>query len=235
MKPLLLILCLLLCPLWAAASSASRDDLDRLKPLRFGHYPAFKHTYTQSQHYHWLAEALGQLGYRIEVVWLPNKRLLKQLDGGMLDGDFARHSDVSARFSNLVAVPEPFAHLCYMGFKWPERPLPAADKRVVGTFFDWHYAEEAAKVYWPDAEHFSIRNMGSAVKMLRTTHLDLLFIPSLKAAFIEQQTGIKLEPATEVISEFDTYVHLHKSYRRLADQLAEQLRATRPKGLKGGC
>jgi len=231
MNALLLIFGLLL----TVSSSATLSNEGRLTPLRFGHYPAFKHTYAQSPHYHWLSQSLGALGYRIQVVLLPNKRLIAQLNDGMLDGDFARLLGGSKTSRNQVSVPEPFAHLCYMGYKWPGRALPTRERLVIGTFYDWDYAVKTAKEFWPESEHFLIQDMASPVHMLRSGRVDLLFMPSVKAAFFEREMGIKLEPATEVIRKIDTYVQLHKRHQHLTKKLAEQLRYTRPKDLNRGC
>jgi len=221
--------------LYTALTSAQENQEGQLTPLRFGHYSTFKESYNEGPHYHWLSRSLESLGYRIEVVWLPKERHLKQLNDGLLDGNLSSSQLAVANKHNLISVSEPFVRLCYRGYKWPERTLPESNKWRVGTFYQWKPSIKLARAYWPVNEHYLIQTSAKPIKILRSGRVDVLFMPSIHADFMERTQGIKLVPVTEVIQEVDTYIYMHKRHKDLVVKLAERLRGLRPPSLKVGC
>ncbi len=108
---------LLFCAFILNIPAISASDDSPLIPLRFGFYEGLQTTYHSSPSKPWLHAALKQVGYRPNIHWLPGRRILNQVNSGILDGDLLRAEIVvKNNFPNLIKVDTRFGRACYAGY-----------------------------------------------------------------------------------------------------------------------
>jgi len=220
-----------------AISASTESESSSTQVLRLGLLSGEVSASKQSPYYRWLDYSLRQHGLRVELAFLPGKRLLHQVDQGLIDGDLSRTPAAVRGFKHLLQVPEPFLRTCYMGFAL--KP-DVADVTKVGAMRGALKAEALARKHWGDDAYVPLNDFEQGTRLLIAGRLDVILLPSfvqnsLFAKRLEARIGLKLQAVTPVMAEFDTFIYLHDSHEALAPALAQTLRASRDRFLKSSC
>lgn len=216
---------------------AESETVLQTKPLRLGLPSGAKTGSKEHLHYRWLVHSLKVLGYHIELDYLPGKRLLQQVDQGLMDGDLSRVPEAVVGFEHLVQVPTPFIRTCYRGYGF--QPLSGHVQRV-GSIRGAVMIEGIARERW--GETFTpLNSFEQGVRLLVAGRIDLMLLPTLVESSIflkrfEVSSGLTLKRLTPLVAEFDTYIYLHEQHKAIAPALAHALSASRAQYLPSvGC
>ena len=216
---------------------AEREKAQQTKPLRLGLPSGSKSGSNEYPHYRWLEHSLKALGYHIELNYLPGKRLLQQVNQGLMDGDLSRVPEAVVGFEHLVQVPTPFIRTCYRGYGF--QSLSGSVQRV-GSIRGAVMIEDIARERWGDT-FTPLNSFEQGVRLLVAGRIDLMLLPTLVEGSIflkrfEVSSGLTLKRLTPLVAEFDTYIYLHEQHRAIAPALAHALSASRAQYLpSGGC
>ncbi len=226
--------------LTSSVNYADTSEPSSLIPLNFGFYPGFEQTYQHSPYKTWLEAALKREGYRPKIHWLPGRRILSQVNEGLLDGDLLRaESVVKQHFPKLVQVPTRFGRACYAGYGYRPRD---ANKIIhkdmalhIGNLEGLLQVKQEAQKHFPNASFSAISNARTAFKMLAAGRLDLMLLPPQPISRFENIFATKLVRLTPHKIQFDAYMYLNPRHRELAEKLAVALEATKPNAINLDC
>ncbi len=212
------------------------DDGAELIPLNFGFYDGLQTSYHSSPYKPWLHAALKQEGYRPEIHWLPGRRILNQVNSGVLDGDLLRAEIVvKNNFPNLIKVDSLFGRACYAGYGYRQRDISQQQALRFGSIEGLLHVKNLAQKHWYNSEFTTITDPGAALKMLSADRLDLLLLPPNVVQNLEKSFGVQLIQLTPHNVQFDIFMFLHPRHEELAKKLALALTQTKPADLKIQC
>ena len=198
---------------------------DQLKSFRVGvlgavHRP--EHTYSARL----MNEALLQLGYRMELVSMPGKRLMSQLNRGQVDGDLIRTVDLSRGFDRVLRVPESIGSICGTVYRLLERPEVNIKQSRRGTVLALYNGAPGASSFflrhWPAVEQVYFGFFPQGVKMLTHERVHLIAVHDLDREYLTSLSDRPLQPYARFHLE-PTYFHVNASYEGLILPLAKTL------------
>jgi len=219
---------------------ADTTEPSSLIPLNFGFYPGFEKTYPHSPYKVWLEAALKREGYRPQIHWLPGRRILSQVNNGLLDGDLLRaEAVVKANFPNLVQVPTRFGRACYAGYGYAPRDSNKIIRKdmplQIGNLEGLLHVKEEAQKHFSNSSFSVISDTKTALKLLAAGRLDLMLLPPQPISRFELIFATKLVRLTAHEIQFDAYMYLNPRHRELAEKLAVSLEATKPDAINLDC
>ncbi len=225
-----------MCALLLNITVVSANEDSTLIPLNFGFYDGLQTTYHSSPYKPWLHAALKQEGYRPKIHWLPGRRILNQVNNGILDGDLLRaEMVVKNNFPSLIKVNTRFGRACYAGYGYQKKQIRQDRKLHIGSFEGLLHVRWLAQKHWYNSQLTMIKDPASAVKMLAHERLDFMLLPPGAVPPLEQVFQTKLVQLTPHIVQFDTYMFLNPRHRALAKKLAVALKETKPAGIDLSC
>lgn len=198
---------------------------ETLKPFRVGvlgavHNPEY--TYAARL----MDEALLQQGYRMELVSMPGKRLMSQLNRGQVDGDLIRTVDLSRGFERVLRVPESIGSICGTVYRLLERPEVNIKQSRRGTVLALYNGAPGASSFflrhWPAVEQAYFGFLPQGIKMLTHERVDLIAAHDLDREYLRSLSDRPLQPYARFHLE-PTYFHVHANYEALIGPLAKTL------------
>lgn len=221
------VFCFLCCfqSLSVASSELEPSPSDALTPLNIGTFSFLAEVDTGFA-IPLIEQALAEHGYRIELQYLPGKRVMAELNNGVLDGDLIRSIDLSRGFQNVVRVDEPIIHACGLLYRLEQTPVRLSNLSLrpqVGIYAGSAGAVMRLLQRWPNAAPVTYDSLKQGVKMLEHQRLEYVAIPDLQEVLLKQMVDspIVLEDVFELEP---AYMHLHKRHQTLAEGLAITLR-----------
>ena len=213
----------------ASVSYASEKPL---KELVFGFDESMNMDVKVWTRHQWLERALHRLGYRLKDTPLPSKRILRELNMGLIDGDFAKAPETVADLDHIVRVDYPFFTACFAAFGFDNQQSypPASNPRIVQVK-EWPYTEKPAAKYWENATLLSPLHFPQVLPMLKAKRADLVIMPMSIHQTLLNEDASKLVQQSPPLIMVNTFIHLHESHRELALALKQALADTKPKNL----
>lgn len=173
-----------------------------------------------------IREAFSIHGYRMDLSFYPGKRIIAQLNNGLLDGDLFRTINLARGFENVVRVDEPLVGSCGLFLKVSEKPVDLSNLSQATRMGIIHGAPGISAMLrdkYPHAKLTFFKKLEQGVDMLEHDRLDLLVIISGQESYVKRVQRKKLVLAGGVVfSPF--YIHLHSRHKQLALDLAPTLR-----------
>lgn len=173
-----------------------------------------------------VGDALSQLGYRMELIPLPGKRLMSQLNRGQIDGDLIRTVDLSRGFDKVVRVPEPIGSLCGNVYRLLERPdvniKQSTHKTTLAIYNGAPGTSSFFLRHWPAVMHAPFGFLPQGVKMLTHERVDLIAVLDLDRDYLNSLTDRPLQPYARFHLEA-TYFHVNAKYLELVEPLAKAI------------
>jgi len=211
--------------LFSSTVSATNDDV--IQPFIAGSFSFLRvsdqHSYSRSL----MTKALAEHGYQLQVNYYPGRRLMAQLNSGVIDGDMGRAFNMSQSFDNIVRVEEPLQHHCARLYQLKSRLMlePSGDNQPirVGVYGGAPGGTAALLARWPNARVVAYDNLKQGALMLSNERIDLLAIGTMQAPLLQQYS----ERPLAVVDTFalpPTYMHVHKNHKQLAVDLADSIK-----------
>lgn len=210
-----------------AQSHAGLETSDRpTQTLRIGTFNFTRDIEGMSTVEQLLRDALLEHGYQMKVEYYPGKRLMAQLNSGLIDGDLYRAADLSRGFENVIRVNEPLIQSCGLIYGLRERgdvKINDASKNIrVGIYGGVPDALAKVLGQFPNVEFVFFKKLYQGVGLLELHRIEFITVAngqeeefmSLLGKPVSLAGGIVLEPA---------YFHLHKRHTALAKELAETM------------
>ncbi len=197
-----------------------------LTPFRVGVLSGIhhaEHTYAAQL----LERSLSLHGYQMELISVPGKRLMSQLNRGEVDGDLLRSVDLSRGFEAIIRVNEPVGSSCLSVYRLRERADiihgTEGQSPVLAVYHGAPGAYGFFSRYWPDVQLVHFSKLEQGVKMLTHERIDLIAVHDLDRHYIEALSDRPLQRYARVNLALD-YVHINARYADLAQPLAATLK-----------
>lgn len=211
------VLCFLLIP--------ALGHSEQGKSLRLGTFDFIQYVEGLKAVEDMVREALIVHGYDMSLEYYPGKRLMAQLNGGMLDGDLYRSVNLSRGFENVVRVEEPILVSCGLLFRLQNVESISGKASAVrfGIYDGVPEAISLSRKMFPQSELVFFKKLTQGVDLLEHGRIDILAIPSGQESEFNRlirkpvvlSGGMALSPS---------YMHLHARHRQLALDLAPTLK-----------
>jgi len=180
-------------------------------------------------------EAMLIHGYRMRLEYFPGKRLMAQLNSGLLDGDLLRSVNLSRGFSNVVRVEEPILQPCGLFFQLAQREsLGVTGPFRLGIYDGIPEAIAQISRLYPEAKFVYFKKMRQGIDMLEHRRIDLITVPFGQEARFHRLSHLPVTLA-EGISLTPGYMHLHRRHSQLALELVPTLKALKQKASLDDC
>lgn len=172
-----------------------------------------------------IREAFSLHGYTMDLGYYPGKRIIAQLNNGLLDGDLFRTINLARGFENVVRVDEPLINSCGLFLKISGRSVDLTNLDHA-TRMGLHHGAPGAlyllRTKYPHVEFTFFKKLGQGVEMLEHDRIDLLVILSGQEPYVKRVQRKSLDLVGGIVlSPF--YLHLHSRHRQLALDLAPTL------------
>ncbi len=199
---------------------------DELVPFRVGVLSGIhhaEHTYAAQL----LEQSLSLHGYQMELISVPGKRLMSQLNRGEVDGDLLRSVDLSRGFEFIIRVDEPMGSSCVSVYRLQERSdIVRGTEGQVPILAVYHGAPGASGFfsrYWPDAQLVHFSRLAQGVKMLTHERIDLIAVHDLDRHYLEALSDRPIQRYARVNLALD-YFHINARHVDLAQPLAATIK-----------
>jgi len=168
--------------------------------------------------------ALAQQGYRMDLQYFPGRRLVAQLNTGLIDADLGRSLNMAQAFENVVRVDEPLFRPCALLYRLQsDLPMDMGASVKVGALAGGPEGLSMLREHWPNADPVPFKNFKQAAAMLMAGRIDLVALPEMMmnrftaemAWPLALQDSFYLKPV---------YMHVHKRHHELAERLAATIK-----------
>ncbi|MGH1372388.1 MAG: hypothetical protein ACRBBW_10155 [Cellvibrionaceae bacterium] len=214
--------CFLCCWWWLTAGlSHAGSDAFRVGVLSAIHRP--EQTYEAQL----IDMALARHGYQLELISVPGKRLMSQLNRGEVDGDLIRSVDLSRGFDSILRVPEALGSSCGSVYHLQARAKFNVEEAMHNVSVAAYHGASGASSFllrnWPAVtlEFFSLLPQG--LKMLANERVELIAVHDLDRHYLEALSDRPLQLYARFNLE-PNYFHVHQKYEKLVPLLSASLR-----------
>jgi len=218
-----------LCSLWLSALVFAEPAFAEKKGREFvvGTFSFVKEIKGPNRVALLVERALSEYGYQMRLEYMPGKRLMAQLNTGVIDADLIRAIDLSRGFENIVRVEEPINRVCGLIYRLEERDqlaLSDAESPVsVGVYSGAPGVASTLLRMFPPVELVYFKSLAQGIKMLMHERIDFLVIPDVQAPALITGTDKPLRLAS-VFKFGDSYMHVHRRHDELAVRLAASIK-----------
>lgn len=178
-------------------------------------------------------QALRRLNLDVQLVTLPSARSLAAADAGEVDGEGLRVAGLTARYPNLLQVPEPYVRVALVAF---------SRDATLSLDGGWKALEPYRVAHIRGWKVFEAQ-MGSAravqkvdrpeqlFQMLEAGHVDLALYTRADGVALARRMGLSsVAPLTPALQEVDLYLYLNRRHEALVPRLAEVIRQMKVDG-----
>lgn len=179
-----------------------------------------------------IKEAFLRLGVPVSIIYQPPERALVNANEGNIDGDCWRVGGHSARYPNLIMVPEPVDAAAITVFtKDPDLVAATWDDlkpRNVGYITGWKILDANVR---GTRSLVRVKNVDALFTLLDKDRIDVALVDPLMGWAVIRRRGLAgmraLEPP---LTRQDMHIYLNKRHADLVPKLAVVLRQMRRDG-----
>jgi len=216
----ILLVAWLLTPMLAA-------DEPELKPFSVGTFAFAKGEGKQGYVPQLVKKALAQQGYSMGLQYFPGRRLIAQLNTGLIDADLGRSLNMAKAFENVVRVEEPLFRPCALLYRLQShtladvKGLEASTK--IGALAGGPEGRSILREHWPRADLVPFKSFKQAAAMLMAGRIDLVALPGIMISRFMAEVG---RPVALQDSFYlgPVYMHVHKRHAELAVRLSATIK-----------
>lgn len=214
-----------------AKSNDTPEVVDDGKPFVIVTFDYIEELDWKNQAYVKFTKALMEsLGYRVEYVFMPGLRGVKEVRLGRGDALLGRSKKTGESFKGFIVLDTPYAQYCTRAMV-----LKGADvnkyPKTVGYQAGSFYTENLIKTTWPKSSPITFSNFEQAAKMIKSQHLDVVMLPAIADSFMSSLGFIELEAIPDKKWIADLYFVLsdrHANLLPLIKEKTEELKADFP-------
>lgn len=179
----------------------------------------------------WLAEVFRDTGYTPVLELYPGRRLMIELNLGMIDADLGRRVDLSRGFSNIVRLEEPFISVCsvMLALQKPPEQLAQLHQKslMIGTLGGTPDTQAELINSWPQATIVEFRDMQQAVNLLLHRRVDFVTIPHTHLEMFRALSALPLD-IFKVYPPQGAHMHINSKHQSLQPVLEAGVRRAAP-------
>ncbi len=196
------------------------------QPFRVGVLSAI-HRPEQTYEAQLIEKALARHGYQLELISVPGKRLMSQLNRGEVDGDLIRSVDLSRGFDSVLRVPEVLGSSCGSVYRLQTRSAFNVEEAMHNvSVAAYHGAPGASSFFlrlWPAVTLEFFTSLPQGLKMLAHERVDLIAVHDLDQRYLEALSERPLQRYARFNLE-PNFFHVHSKYKALVLPLTKTLR-----------
>lgn len=179
----------------------------------------------------WLAVVFEGLPFTPELELFPGRRLMIELNLGLIDADLGRRVDLSRGFSNVIRLNEPFIRVCTVMMSLADAggdPQVLQNKNILIATFGGTPATQSELINnWPLATIVEFKTMEQAVNLLLHRRVDFVGIPHTHVKTIQQLSALPLN-VYKVYPPRGANMHINSKHAALIPQLEAGMRRAAP-------
>lgn len=178
------------------------------------------------------AEAFRRIGKDFKLISLPSERSLLAANKGEIDGEGLRVAGLSARYPDLVQVPESYTRISFVAFARNDAieidGWQSLQPHRVAFINGW-------KMFETNASQASVVNKVAKpeqlFKMLEQDRIDLaLYTLADGQAYLSKHPMPTVNALSPSLKDVDLFLYLHERHRDLVPGLVEAIRAMKADG-----
>jgi polar amino acid transport system substrate-binding protein len=179
-----------------------------------------------------LMEAFGRLGVRIRIISVPAERALLNVNDGIEDGNFLRVAGLSARYPNLVQVPEALWEYEFVAFSRRVDVRTSGWESLqpfdVAIITGWKILEDNVRA---TRSLQKVRDQVALFNLLAKDRADLVLYSRLGGEFTIRELGLKgIKALDPPLARREMFLYLNRKHAGLAAALADALRTMKTSG-----
>lgn len=179
----------------------------------------------------WLAEVFRDTGYTPVLELYPGRRLMIELNLGMIDADLGRRVDLSRGFTNIIRLDEPFISVCsvMLTLQKPREQFAELHNKslMIGTLGGTPDTQSELLNSWPRATIVEFRDMQQAVNLLLHRRVDFVTIPHTHLDMLRALSPLPLD-IFKVYPPQGAHMHLNSKHQNLQQALEAGVRRAAP-------
>jgi len=178
-----------------------------------------------------LTDAFSALGIKVEFRYRPDKRSVTEANTGLVDGEFARTSDIAQRYPNLVVVPEKLGVTNIVAFSLGQK-IDLSDYKInqhqynIGYMSGWANVSALLKDY---RNKVAVVEYDVLFKFLVHKRVDLVLYNPVAGEKILRNRHIYDYQMSQSLLFNETFLVLNKKHAALAPQLAIEIKRAKIK------
>lgn len=202
-------------------------------PLKFGTAPVVLQVWPELQSD--INQALSQLGYNVEWVIRPAKRLTIESRLGRFDGEAARLADYAEYVPNMNRIPTPVSQEVLVIFTRTELNITSIEQfsqfRMAGVASI--LVSDVVRQKTTPLEYHTYSTFESAFKQLRVNRADYTFYPRQQGIFLLEKLSLQNHvKATDLeIAQVYFYLWLDERHSHLIEPLDQIIQQMTEQGL----
>jgi hypothetical protein len=206
---------------------APQGDSSRL--LRIGSTINFEGGQQEALISTWLEHVFAELGYQMQLEYVPGRRMIIELNRGIMDVDLVRTVDISRGFDNILRVEHPWVNACILavGLQDQQQAFVAAAnegrEQTVGVISGSPGLLSLIAREWPAATISEYKSDRQAALMLQHQRVDFIVTPHVNWGGLRKASERQLR-VYDIVAEMEGYMHLHKSHAALIPDLIASMK-----------
>lgn len=205
------------------------SDVDETRLLRIGTTINFAGGNQESLTLTWLEHVFAELGYQVQMEYVPGRRMIIELNRGIMDVDLVRAVDISRGFDNITRVDHPWINSCILavGLQGQRQAfLDAATlerEQNVGVITGTPGLLALIAREWPAAKITEYKSDRQAALMLQHQRVDFIITPHVSWGGLSEASVRRLE-VFDIVTEMEGYMHVHKSHAEMIPALIASMK-----------
>ncbi|BFM18342.1 hypothetical protein R50073_45250 [Maricurvus nonylphenolicus] len=177
----------------------------------------------------WLEHVFTELGYDMQLEFVPGRRMIIELNRGIMDVDLVRTVDISRGFDNILRVEYPWINSCILAIGLRGQQQAYADataqgkEQTVGVITGSPGFLSLIARQWPAAKITEYKSDRQAALMLQHQRVDFVVAPHVNWGGLRKASARPLD-VYDVVTEMQGYMHIHKSHAELIPDLIASMK-----------
>jgi polar amino acid transport system substrate-binding protein len=174
-----------------------------------------------------LTQAYRDIGYQLNIQYLPAERSIKMSNQGKFDGELFRIAAISQQYPHLIQVPVALANITLYAFVKTGREHEFGRWQLEPSLrIGFVRGFKLAELYEVAGYKIIVNTPGQAVQMLQQGKIDILLedLKSLREATAGNEQDAQLNKLPEILAQEELFHFVHQRHQQLIPALSAQLK-----------
>lgn len=177
-------------------------------------------------------EALAQIGIKMETLFLPAERALRDANDGILDGELSRVPGLEKSYTNLLLVPEKLMDLEFTVFSIKHKTIKPGweglNNASVAFLNGWKILERNVP---ESAEITKVQSPGQLFELLKLDRAEYIIYEKWGGIALAKEMNIKnVIPLSPPLAIRGMHMYLHKKHRKIVQPLSDSIKLLKKNG-----
>ena len=177
------------------------------------------------------SEIFKRLKIKLEYIQLPSQRSLIQANMGVDDGNFARVKGLTAKWPNLIIVPESIIVWEFSVFSLKKNikieGWHSLKPHSVGYVHGWQIYKKRTKNL---KRVISTSNPSQLFRLLKNGRIDLALFESQQSSYWIKKTGVAALKLSPALAKKPLYIYVHKKHKNLVPKIVQVIKDMKKDG-----